>query len=82
MKIAKDNLENLINYKLKGLDKKSLLKENNLMNVNQLRIKQNVIINHLLPNMNYNNKRFQKNLYKSTIEKEIKFKRQGKFFNY
>jgi hypothetical protein len=74
MNLSKNDLEAHMNCKIKLLEKKSLLKETNMINVNQLRIKRD-----LLSKINLNNNKkikykFQKDITKKTVIREIIFK--------
>ena len=73
MNISKNDLESYMQNKVKLLEKKSLLKETSLINVNQLRIKRDILQFNF--NKNLKNKyKFQKDIRKKVIERIIYFK--------
>ncbi len=74
MNLSKNDLEAHINCKIKLLEKKSLLKETNMINVNQLRIKRDILSKTILNSNKKIRYKFKKDIKKTTDIKEIIFK--------
>ena len=73
-----NQIENLICNKTKIFDKKTFLKDQNLINTNQIKINQNFIKN--IKNLvKYQGKKIPKNIFQSDI-RELTFKNQKSIY--